>query len=100
MDKQNEPKQKKPIQVLRERCGGMSDSLKAYYKEQNALRKQLREQLAGGPRTIPELVSASGLDSTKVTWHVMAMKKYGELQDAGLDGDYYRYRLKEAEHGS
>jgi hypothetical protein len=100
MDKQNEPKQRKPIQVLRERCGGMSERLKAYYKEQNSLRKQLREQLQGGARTIPELVAATGLDTTRLTWHVMAMKKYGELCDAGLDGDYYRYRLKEAEHGS
>jgi hypothetical protein len=42
MEEQKTVKEKKPIQVLRERCGGMSDSLKAYYKEQNVLRKQPR----------------------------------------------------------
>jgi predicted transcriptional regulator len=87
-------KPKKPIMVLRERCGGMSDELKAYQKELNALRKQLTATLQEGPKTVPEIAQACGLETDKALWHLMAMKRYGAVGEKGQKGDYYLYGLE------
>ena len=46
---------KRPIEILRDRLGGVSKELQASVKEQGRIRKLLRGALAGGPRTVPEL---------------------------------------------
>ncbi len=89
-------KPKKPIMVLRERCGGMSDELKAYNKALRALRKQMKETLKAGPKTVPEIASACKLETDQALWHVMAMKRYGGVIEQGQKGDYFLYALKEA----
>jgi predicted transcriptional regulator len=88
-------KQKTPIQVLRERHGGMSEELKEYFKEQNRVRKLIAGALKDGPKTVPEIARRTGLRSEITMWHVIAMKRYGELSDAGRSGDYFKYALKE-----
>ncbi len=87
-------KEQTPIQIFRERQGGIAPELKEYVKEQNTARKVIRNALGSGARTVPEIASESGLDSSAVMWHVMAMKRYGEVLEAGREGDYYTYQLK------
>jgi len=86
----------RPIDVLRKRRGGMSDEMKAFYKEQTRIKKLIREVLRQGPKTIPDVALASGLPTEVTTWHLMAMRKYGDVIETTLNGDYYIYRLKEA----
>jgi len=90
-------KEKRPIAVLRERRGGMSDGLKAYYKRFTEIRKQLKGALGGGARTIPDLSIDTGLPRHEVLWHVMAMKKYGTVVEGERRGDYFAYRLASEE---
>jgi hypothetical protein len=93
----NEKKEKKPIQILRERRGGMSERMKAYYKRFNEVRKQLKTAMSGGFHTIPELATTTGMPSAEVLWHVMAMKHYGQVVDGEQKGDYPTYALKNEE---
>lgn len=88
-------KEKKPIQILRDRHGGMSAELKKYFKDQNQTKKKITGALKGGARTIPQITGETGLESAVIVWHVMAMKRYGDLVEVALDGDYYQYALKE-----
>lgn len=62
-------------------------------KEQNALRKPIRQALKDGPRTIPELAEATALPAEQVLWHVTAMKRRGIILEGDKDSDYYRYQL-------
>jgi len=55
--------------------------------------KRLGVALGGGPQTVPELSEATGLTSPDVLWHVMAMKKYGMVNEHAKDGEYFRYAL-------
>ncbi len=87
-------KETSPIKVLRDRHGGMSDKLKAYFKDQNQIRKKMKDSLKGGAKTVPEIARDTGLESPDVMWHVMAMKRYGDVLEAGRSGDYYKYELK------
>jgi hypothetical protein len=45
--------------------------------------------------TIPELATACTLASPVVMWHVMAMRRYGELIEGDEKNGYMLYSLKE-----
>lgn len=85
------------LKAFRERMGGVSDEKKAWSKEQRQTIKAIREALKDGPRTIPQIAGAARLPSPSVVWHVMALKRYGKIAEAGREGDYYLYELREDE---
>jgi hypothetical protein len=85
------------LRLFRERMGGLTDAKKAFIKSDREARKSLRNALKFGPKTIPELTRQLDLPGEKVVWYVMALKRYGEIVEAGRAGDYFRYALKESE---
>lgn len=87
-------KPRSALQALRESRGGVSAEMKAWLKEQQDVRKRLRGALAGGPRTVPEMASAAGLPTALALWHLMAMRRYGEVAEAGERDRYVLYALK------
>ncbi|RJR44857.1 MAG: transcriptional regulator [Deltaproteobacteria bacterium] len=62
-------------------------------KEQGRAVQAIKEALAGGELTVPELAAATGLPPTEVLWYVATLKKYGEILEGPKAGSYYRYRL-------
>lgn len=71
---------------------------RARLKEQQAVRRQLCQQLRGGPKIVPEIAEATGLPAHEVLWHITAMKKYDVVKEVGQCGEYYQYAMaKEAE---
>jgi predicted Rossmann fold nucleotide-binding protein DprA/Smf involved in DNA uptake len=69
-------------------------------KGQQAVRKSLLRALEGGPRTVPQLAGEAGIPAHEVLRVVATMKKYGLVEEIGLDeeDEYYLYGLpKEAE---
>ena len=87
------PRPKRPIEELRERRGGMTPELKTYFTEQQRIFKALRTALANGPRTVPQLAKECGLPSPTVMWHVMAMRRYGEVLDGPEQDRHLLYIL-------
>lgn len=87
------PKAKRPIEVLRERHGGISAELKAYVSEQQKIYKALRAALKAGPKTVPQLARECNIPSPTVMWHLMAMRRYGEVLDGPEENGYLRYKL-------
>jgi predicted transcriptional regulator len=87
--------EKKPILVLRERMGGVSDSLKDYVKNFNKTRKEISAVLKTGPKTVPEIAAEMRLQTSIVLWHIMGMKRYGQILEGKQRGDYFEYSLKE-----
>lgn len=90
-------KEKTPLTLLRERRGGMSDKLKEYFKEQQQTRKGLRKALKEGPKTVPELAALLNLEKSTTLWHVMAMRRYGEVVETAERNAYPLYALKEGQ---
>lgn len=62
-------------------------------KEQRRAVQAIKEALADGELTVPELAAATGLPASEVLWYVASMKKYGEILEGPKAGSYYRYRL-------
>lgn len=84
------------LKVFRERMGGVSDAKKAWAKKQMDDLRAIRKALKLGPRTVPCLTAETHLPGPQVMWYVMALKRYGEVGEAGREGNYLRYYLKEA----
>lgn len=84
---------KATLKKLRAERGDAVDAATERNKRRQATRKRVRAALAGGPATIPALAAAAGLPTGDVLWHVAAMRKYGDLKEVGMDGDYCTYSL-------
>ena len=57
----------------------------------------IAEALGVEPKTVPELAEALGMPSHEVMMHLMAMRRYGRVEELPRDrrDDYFRYRLVE-----
>jgi hypothetical protein len=86
-------KERKPIQILRERRGGVPRELVESNKQTVKLRKAVAGALKDGPRTALEIAEATGIPSKDVFWHLMSMKKYGKVVEDEASGDYFKYAL-------
>ncbi len=84
---------KATLKKLRAERGTAVDAAVERNKLRQAARKQVRTALAEGPATVPSLAAATGLATRDVLWHVAAMRKYGDLVESGMDGDYCTYSL-------
>jgi len=89
-------KPKRAIEVLRERHGGMSKELKEYFNEQQKVYKALRAALKNGPRTVPQLAKECSIPSPTVMWHLMALRRYGQVLDGPEENGYLLYTLPRA----
>jgi predicted Rossmann fold nucleotide-binding protein DprA/Smf involved in DNA uptake len=65
-------------------------------KEQQSKRKAISRAMQGAPKSVPQIAEASGIPAHEVLYYVAAMKKYGDVVEAGLDEnyEYYLYRLE------
>ena len=88
-------KKKAPVHILRDRRGGVPPALLELTRRQAAIRKQLTQALQAGPKTVPDLAAASGFPTHEVFWHLMAMKKYGQIVEGEERDGYFEYGLKE-----
>ena len=86
-------KPKRPIEILRERQGGISKELKAYVADQQKVYKALRTALKAGPRTVPQLAAECNLPPPVVMWHLMSLRRYGEILDGPEQNGYLLYVL-------
>jgi predicted transcriptional regulator len=94
--KEEAKKRVEALKRLREEHRETVERTQELLKEQNAIRKQIRQAMADGPKTIPEIVAATRLPGERVLWHVTAMKKYNLITEVGMSGSYYQYALMEA----
>jgi predicted transcriptional regulator len=86
-----------PLEIFKERQGPASEELLAYVKATNKRKAAVKKALKEGPLTVPEVAEATSFDPQDVLWTLTAMRKYGQVVEEGVDGDYPRYALPEKE---
>jgi predicted transcriptional regulator len=94
-DRQAAKERTEALKRLREQHQPTVERTQALLKEQQAIRKQIRQAMAGGPKTLPEVAQASGLPTDQLLWHITAMKKYDLVVEIGKFGENYQYQLAE-----
>ena len=87
--------EKKPIDIIKEKRT-VPEALRSLRKEYNQIRKQIKETLKTGAKTIPEIAQSTGITAAEVTYHLMTMRKFGEVEAGEPDDmdEYYYYQLK------
>ena len=83
------------LKRLREEHKETVTRAQAFLKEQKAIRRQICKPMRDEPKAIPEVAEITGIPAEQVLWHIMAMKKYGLVVEAGMCGEYYRYQMAE-----
>ncbi|MGE5190150.1 MAG: MarR family transcriptional regulator [Gemmatimonadota bacterium] len=73
----------------------MPRDLSEVMRDEMVMRPRIAAALADGPKTIPEIAEAIRHPGREVTLWVMAMRRYGAIEELpkGKADDYYRYRL-------
>jgi hypothetical protein len=64
-------------------------------RDEMVMRPRIAAVLREGPKTIPEIAAALGSPAPEVTLWVMALRRYGALEELPKpkSEDYYQYRL-------
>jgi predicted transcriptional regulator len=64
-------------------------------KGQQSIRRKLQRAMQDGPYSVPQLAATTGTSPHEVLWQITSMKKYGLIEEAGMDeaGEYYLYSL-------
>jgi hypothetical protein len=88
---------KAALEELRSDRAASIEAAKARLKKQQKEISKIKKALAGGPRTVPETARETGLEPSRVLYHVATLMKYGELREGGRDGAYFRYGLASEE---
>ena len=97
--KEETRKQTQMLIELRQQYSVQVKKAQELLKEQQTVRKTLQRALHQAPHSIPQLAVTTNVAAHLILWHIAAMKKYGIVEEAGMDenGEYYLYRLtKEA----
>jgi len=66
-------------------------------RQEFGMRKKILDLLRGGPKTVPEVAQALGLEPHEAMWWMMGFVRYGYLratEEVTEDG-YYKYALAE-----
>jgi hypothetical protein len=77
------------------REGARSRPLGEVLRDEMVMRDRIAEVLRDSPKTIPEIAEALSAPTQEVTLWVMAMRRYGALEDlpkAKAD-NYFQYRM-------
>jgi predicted transcriptional regulator len=96
--KENAKQRTAKLKALRDQHHDTVERTRAALKAQQAIRRQICQQLRSGPKIVPEIAAETGLPAHDVLWHITAMKKYDLVVEVGQCGEYYQYAMaKEAE---
>lgn len=83
------------LKQLRENHQESVSRAQTLLKEQQAVRREIRQAMGAEPKTVPQIAGDAGLLASEVLWHVTAMKKYDLVREVGMSGEYYLYQLTE-----
>ena len=77
----------------------VSDETKAKRKEFNRIKKLIVKTLEPEPKTIPQLAKEIDLSIDVITFHLMTLRKYGDVVTGEIDDmdEYFFYKLKQKE---
>lgn len=84
---------KATLATLREQRVATLDAAVSRNKQHQTQRRAVKAAMAAGQATVPAIAVAAELPTNVVMLHVAGMRKYGQLTEVGIDGDYPTYQL-------
>lgn len=87
------PERKEALKRFKEKRGGVPEALRTRQKDLLKKQRAIGQALAKGPATVPSLAAQAGLSTEETLWYLAWMRKYGEIEEQGQEGDYPLYAL-------
>jgi predicted transcriptional regulator len=86
----------KTIKFIKEKRK-VSENVKKNLKEFARIKKTIINVLKDGPKTIPQIADATGIADYTVTYYLMTLRKYGDVETGEIDDmdEYFFYQLKQ-----
>jgi len=91
----NDKKQQLTSRIRREKEGGIAKNVTELNRKNIKIRKEIVAALKNGAKTVPDIAKESSFPSHEILWHVMAMKKYGEIAEGNEQNSYMEYSIIE-----
>ncbi len=84
---------KEALKKLRQERRTKVEKAQQTIKSQNQIVRQIKAQITGEPKTIPEIARGADMPTSQVLLYISGLKHYGVVAEAEKDGDYFKYRL-------
>ncbi len=85
----------KTIDIIK-KTRGVPDSVKENMKAFNKIKRQILKSLETEEKTVPQIAQEIDLPLDVVTYHLMTLQKYGNIEAGEVDDmdEFYFYKLK------
>lgn len=94
-DREATKKRAQVLKELRAKHQTTVNETQALLKEQGKIEREILNTIKEEAKTIPAIASEVGMPTHRVLWFVTALKKYDQVIEDGMDGEYGLYKVKE-----
>ena len=94
-DKEAAKKRAQVLKELRTKHQETVDRTQALLKEQGKVERGILKLIKEESMTVPTIASQIDLPTHRVLWFLTALKKYDQIREDGMDGEYVLYRRME-----
>ena len=94
-DREAAKKQAQLLKELREEHQETVDRTQALLKEQGKIEREILKLIKEESKTVPTIASELELPTDRVLWFLTALKKYDQVVEDGMDGEYVLYKRRE-----
>jgi len=83
------------LKDLRQQHQETVDRTQALLKEQSKIEREILKLIKDESSTVPTIAQELDLPSHRVLWFLTALKKYDQVSEDGMDGEYVLYKQRE-----
>jgi predicted transcriptional regulator len=83
------------LKDLRQQHQATVDRTQALLKEQSKIERDILTLIQDESLTVPAIAEVLDLPSHRVLWFLTALKKYDQVSEDGMDGEYVLYKRRE-----
>ena len=94
-DKETGKKRAQVLKELRTEHKETVDRTQALLKEQGKVEREILKLIKDESMTVPTIASQIDLPTHRILWFLTALKKYDQIREDGMDGEYVLYRRME-----
>lgn len=80
------------LKKLREDHAETVEQVQAILKEQKQIQKVICQSIRDTAKTVPEIAAEINMPTHQVLWYLTAFKKYDQIVEEGMCGEYILYR--------
>ena len=94
-DREEKKKRAQVLKELRTKHQTTVDRTQALLKEQGKVERDILKLIKEEPKTVPTIASELDMPTHRVLWFLTALKKYDQVMEDGIDGEYVLYKRRE-----